>query len=390
MTQLPVKAGIDGLPTGSIPTDPADFVDWFKNSFIPRWAANADIRNAIPGTGVHIAGTSDTPGFVGFMPRTPLSVMGNPTGVSEDVEDIVSTADGQFLQRAAGQLIWGPVIPTITVADSISGLGTAGSPLELVNDSAAPGNSKYYGTDGSGTKGFFPIGTPVALPGTIPSLAFWWESDNILGSAGETINRLQDRTPWSNSAGFGNSVFSATSVAINAAQLNSLNNITWPSPAAAGSVFSGQPGFFLNSGATYFIVASGSGVGNQAATGSTGTGAVLLYLSAGTPNILLVSSSTAVLATSSAAYAPGVFFQANATYDPSTGAFSFRQSRSAANSGVTILAPSIAVINEVAADGGAGAVLNGASLAAIIAYNRVLSPSEIVSVENYLFNKWNV
>jgi hypothetical protein len=29
--------------------------------------------------------------------------------------------------------------------------------FELVNDAAAPGNSKYYGTDGSGTKGFFDL-----------------------------------------------------------------------------------------------------------------------------------------------------------------------------------------------------------------------------------------
>lgn len=64
MTNLPVKRGIDGLPTASIPADPADFVDWFKNSFIPRWASNADIRNATAGQNVQIGGTTDTPGSI--------------------------------------------------------------------------------------------------------------------------------------------------------------------------------------------------------------------------------------------------------------------------------------------------------------------------------------
>lgn len=46
---------------------------------------------------------------------------------------------------------------TLTGVNSISGGGdlTANRTFQLVNDSASPGNSKYYGTDGSGTKGFF-------------------------------------------------------------------------------------------------------------------------------------------------------------------------------------------------------------------------------------------
>lgn len=167
MTNLPVKFGIDGIPTGLIPTDPADFVDWFKNSFLPRWAANADIRNAIPGAAVSITGNTDTPAFVGIMPNgvtneelrqsAPLSVMGNPTAIEANVKDIIAGADGQVLQRTAGVLVWGPVVPTITTADSITGTGSLGSPLELVGDNASPGNSQYYGTDGVGAKGFHPI-----------------------------------------------------------------------------------------------------------------------------------------------------------------------------------------------------------------------------------------
>lgn len=167
MTNLPVKPGIDGLPTSSIPSDPNDFVDWFKNSFIPRWAANADIRNAIPGAAVSITGNPQTTAFVGIMPNgvtneelrksAARSVMGNPTGVLANVQDIVATADGQSLQRVGGVLVWAPAVPTITTADSITGLGSVVSPLELVGDALSPGNSQYYGTNGVGTKGFYPV-----------------------------------------------------------------------------------------------------------------------------------------------------------------------------------------------------------------------------------------
>jgi hypothetical protein len=168
VTNLPVKPGIDGIPTGLIPTDPAAFVDWFKNSFLPRWAANADARNAIAtSSSVQITGDTNTPAGIGIGPnsitngelvkRSPLSVMGNPTGISADVQDIVAGADGQVLTRTGGQLVFAPSVPSITTADSITGTGAPATPLELVGDAASPGNTQYYGTDGTGTRGFFPV-----------------------------------------------------------------------------------------------------------------------------------------------------------------------------------------------------------------------------------------
>lgn len=49
-----------------------------------------------------------------------------------------------------------PTSRTITGTKSVTGGGdlTVNRTLELVNDDAAPGNSKYYGTDGGGTKGY--------------------------------------------------------------------------------------------------------------------------------------------------------------------------------------------------------------------------------------------
>lgn len=48
---------------------------------------------------------------------------------------------------------------TITGTNSISGGGSlaANRTLSLVNDAASPGNSKYYGTNGTGTRGFYDV-----------------------------------------------------------------------------------------------------------------------------------------------------------------------------------------------------------------------------------------
>ena len=54
---------------------------------------------------------------------------------------------------------------TVTGATSLTGGGdlTASRTLSLVNDAGTPGNSRYYGTDGAGAKGFhaLPIGDPA-------------------------------------------------------------------------------------------------------------------------------------------------------------------------------------------------------------------------------------
>ena len=60
---------------------------------------------------------------------------------------------------------------SITGTNSVAGGGdlTASRTLELVNDEAAPGNDKYYGTDSGGSKGFFDL--PAIIPDDLPSLS---------------------------------------------------------------------------------------------------------------------------------------------------------------------------------------------------------------------------
>ena len=46
---------------------------------------------------------------------------------------------------------------------SITGDGSSGTPLKLVNDNASPGANKYYGTDNGGTKGWQAVGANINI-----------------------------------------------------------------------------------------------------------------------------------------------------------------------------------------------------------------------------------
>lgn len=101
----------------------------------------------------------------------------------------------------------------VVVTDSITGAGTTVSPLELSGDSAAPGNTMLYGTNGSGTKGWYtqPSGGSTTLAGltdvlvsapangqvlTYISSASKWENQNI----GTAANVTPDTHPASPNA----------------------------------------------------------------------------------------------------------------------------------------------------------------------------------------------
>lgn len=57
-----------------------------------------------------------------------------------------------------GELVFNVQAPDVPLTEmSVVGDGTALSKIKLVNDSPAPGNSVYYGTNAVGTKGFYPV-----------------------------------------------------------------------------------------------------------------------------------------------------------------------------------------------------------------------------------------
>jgi hypothetical protein len=243
------------------------------------------------------------------------------------------------------------------------------------------------GADGRVTAAANGTVVTAAAPGLIPDLTLWWESDDILGASGAVITRLRERTPWISGVAAGNST---GLVAVNSSLLNSLPTLKWPAALGAGTYTLPISPPLLTT-ATIFVVANGvTATGTQAILGGTTSGALSLYLVSvsGTAKIALGKTQVAVLTPSTATWTPGTWFQANATYVSSTGAYAYRQARAAAGSGTSSTGAGSAPTTVLGEDGGASPL--NAALAAVIVYNRVLTSTEITNVETYLNTKWGV
>jgi hypothetical protein len=355
---LPTKPGINGANVLSIPAEWD--ATWFRH-FINNSLKGADVRNAIAGTGITITGNISSP-------YATISATGGGGAVTQ----IVAGA-GISVSPAGGT---GTVTVNNTgVTQIVAGTNVTISPV---------GGTGAVTVNAAGSAG-------PAIPGTIPDLRFWFESDNILGTSGVEVQALQERTPWITGICANNTTNNPNKVTIDPVQINGLTVLKWPAATISG-VYPLQNPFTLTN-ATFFIVIKGvSSAATQAILGANTGSALALYLVsvAGTPRIGLVKSSTAVIGSSSASWIAGTAFQANVTYVGATGAFVFRQSRAAAGSGTGATAAGATTLGFIGADVGSSSLLNACSIAAIIVYERVLSGAEITAVENYLFAKWGV
>lgn len=310
----------------------------------------------------------------------------------------VNTTINELLQVSVQ---WGGTVnasDTITLREmTVEIMSTAGIPVNT--PVPPPPFPVFFGEDGEdgfvgapglqGAPGVAGTGTTIAVPGTIADLTYWWSSSAILASAGKVISRLQESTPWIGGIFATNS---ATTTTVDSAQLNGLNVLKWP-PAAGGS-YNVTPST-LTSAATFFVVikpTSTVAAGGQAIIGGAAN-ALAFYLNtaSGGSVFALVKTTVSVIGTSSTSWTTGTWVQVNATYTAATGAFAFRQARAAAGSGTGTTLAGTGALQFLGADAATGtSILNSASLAELIIYNRVLIAAEITSVENYLNTKWGV
>lgn len=223
------------------------------------------------------------------------------------------------------------------------------------------------------------------IPSTIPDLQLWWESDDILASVGFPVFRIKERTPWITGVAASQA---ASIVVVDSTPLNGFPVLAFPGGSATGS-FSLSTALQFPNGATYFVVVKGTASGTQALIAGV-SGSLALYLQSGSGSALqLVNDGIAVIGTCSTPWTPGTFFQANASYDPASGNFVFRQGRAAVNSGTGGTGVGTASQTNTIGNDTFGSFLK-ASLGLVIIVGRVMTLTEKQAIEAYILAKWGV
>jgi Concanavalin A-like lectin/glucanases superfamily len=226
-------------------------------------------------------------------------------------------------------------------------------------------------------------------------LLLWYKSDPVDSPSGTVLNGIPNWAP--NYIGVGIAV-AATGPSVSSTQLNSLNTFTLAANVdmvlLQSSVGTARGPILHNS--TMFVVANpstltgGTGIGSDIMSGLSSnalevrvdnTGKLKLVQQGGTS----IGNSTTAVATVSS------WSQFNYTYNDSTGAFAFRSAQAANGSGTTVAAISTPDNALLWFGQGGGFTLDWiGSVAEVIVYNRVLTLTEIQSVETYLNTKWGV
>lgn len=103
------------------------------------------------------------------------SQIDNTSGVvGADVAAALDTLDASKLE-------------SVLSTNSVTGDGTLGTELQLVNDAASPGNNKAYGTNNIGTKGFFDsVSSAFGRTGAVVALASDYDASQVDNDSGVT------------------------------------------------------------------------------------------------------------------------------------------------------------------------------------------------------------
>lgn len=319
-----------------------------------------------------IAGTQGAPG-----PAGPPGAPGGPPGPGV----FLAGDDGEDGER-------GP--PGMQGPQGLQGpTGAAGPSIIWVPEDTISDDPIIVGSTASASSGGT---TTTPAPATISDLFLWWSSDIVLGTNGRGVMMLGNRNPWmpgpiATVTGLASSANLGAQV--DTTQLNSRNVLKWPG-SSAGSYPLATP--WLVDQITVFVVFKPNGTATQVLLGAAQHGCEIDLISGGSNTLNITKSFDAVLATTTATYSTGTWYQANVAFNATTGAYAFRQARAAAGSG-TVSPPSFTVATSSLgynAQSGISSNTINANIAEIIVYSRALGSTDISTIEAYLLSKWGV
>ena len=223
--------------------------------------------------------------------------------------------------------------------------------------------------------------TPV--PMTIPGLTYWYAADQIQAQTNNT-----GVMHWYNQ--YTGGIATATSTpgpTYLTSQLNSLPAVSFPG-SSVGRMTLQYPVTLQQS--TIFVIFNPTSFAAYGDFLSGATGALSLRYNQTTAHLDLEKTFTSTIATDTTTLTAGSWTGATVTYDGlTTGNYAFRVNGSASSSGtnlvsITASTSALAYNQQSASEDFYG------SIAEIIVYGRVLTSTEITTVENYLHSKWGV
>lgn len=238
----------------------------------------------------------------------------------------------------------------------------------------------------NGTGGGGGGGGGIGAPASISNLCYWFQSD-VLTAGGSFYPLLKNQTPGL--SGYDSLIVGSAGIAVSST-LNSLNVASFAGGAAY--VLPGT-GPTLQPCTIFAVINPTTLTGNPSIFGGSSSGMLEMYITSGN-QLGLVVQSVAIISNSTTTLTAGAWIQCNMTYDGVTGLWAFRIGRTAAGSGTGVTGRiatngSAGIMCAGTGPGSAGSPLTGKCAEQAI-FNRVLTGTEITTVENYLFTKWGV